>query len=88
MFEPITAREPAPTAASDNDIFSDHTRQAMEDTFDSIPDEADEPVRPRPRARRYAPVDGSSVESVFERAVRESFEPVLQKYLSGQFRRR
>ncbi len=27
-------------------------------------------------------MDGSSVESVFERAVRESFDPVLQKYLS------
>ena len=26
------------------------------------------------------------VENVFERAVRESFEPVLQKYLVGQFR--
>ncbi len=39
VFEPITAREPAPTAASENDIFSDRTRQALEDTFDSIPDE-------------------------------------------------
>jgi cell pole-organizing protein PopZ len=29
-----------------------------------------------------AAVEGSTVESVFERAVRESFEPVLQKYLS------
>ena len=39
--------------------------------------------RPRPRrAAPIAPVDGSSVETVFERAVRESFEPVLQKYLS------
>jgi len=28
------------------------------------------------------PVDGASVENVFERAVRESFEPVLQKYIS------
>jgi cell pole-organizing protein PopZ len=27
-------------------------------------------------------VDGSTVENVFERAVRESFEPVLQRYLS------
>jgi hypothetical protein len=27
-------------------------------------------------------VDGASVEDVFARAVRESFEPVLQKYLS------
>ena len=28
------------------------------------------------------PVDGASVENVFERAVRDSFDPVLQKYLS------
>jgi cell pole-organizing protein PopZ len=28
-----------------------------------------------------APIDGATVENVFERAVRESFEPVLQKYL-------
>jgi len=79
VFEPITAREPAPTPASENDIFSDHTRRALEDTFDSIPDEADEPVARPGRAATAA--DGSSVESVFERAVRESFEPVLQKYL-------
>ena len=34
------------------------------------------------RGALQRPVDGASVESVFERAVRESFEPVLQKYLS------
>ncbi|HEX4106312.1 MAG TPA: DUF2497 domain-containing protein [Rhizomicrobium sp.] len=79
VFEPITTREPAPTPASDNDIFSDHTRRAMEDTFDSIPDE-DEPATARPM-RAASAADGASVESVFERAVRESFEPVLQKYL-------
>ena len=42
---------------------------------------------PAPAAPSYAPgpiapVDGASVENVFERAVRESFEPVLHKYLS------
>ena len=36
---------------------------------------------PRPPAP-LAPIDGSTVENVFERAVRESFEPVLEKYLS------
>ena len=64
-----------PVTAS-NDIFSDHTRQAMDNAFASIP--AEEPA-PAPAPM---PVDGSSVESVFERAVRESFDPVLQKYLS------
>jgi len=70
-------------APQDNhsDIFSDHTRKAMEDVFDGIPEE--EAPEPAPRmAAPVAPVDGATVESVFERAVRESFEPVLQKYLA------
>jgi uncharacterized protein len=69
-------------AADHGDIFSDTTRKALDDTFASIPDEEPEPV-PAPRVSApIAPVDGASVETVFERAVRESFEPVLQKYLS------
>jgi hypothetical protein len=79
VFESV-APQPAP-AADHSDIFSDHTRQAMEDTFNNIPDE-EEPAPAPVRAAAIAPMDGSSVESVFERAVRESFEPVLQKYLS------
>ncbi len=42
----------------------------------------EEPAPAPPRAVHSAPVDGSSVENVFERAVRESFEPVLQQYLA------
>ena len=76
VFETVTS------SASNSDIFSDHTRKAMEDAFDSIPEDP----APAPAAYRaaapIAPIDGSSVETVFERAVRESFEPVLQKYLS------
>jgi len=76
VFETV-APVVAPVAASD--IFSDSTRKALDDAFDAIPDE--EPA-PAPRAAAaFAPVDGSSVENVFERAVRESFEPVLNKYL-------
>ena len=79
--EEIVFENAAP--ASHSDIFSDQTRRAMEDTFNAIPEEPAEPepapARPAPA---FAPVDGSSVESVFERAVRESFEPVVQKYLS------
>ena len=83
VFETVTPVAAAATA-SHSDIFSDNTRKAMEDAFDSIPDEpAPAPAAPyRPAAPAMAPVDGSSVETVFERAVRESFEPVLQKYLS------
>ena len=73
---------PTPAAAPEHtDIFSDQTRKAMEDTFNSIPDE-EEPVAAPRNSAPIAPVDGASVENVFERAVRESFEPVLRKYLS------
>jgi cell pole-organizing protein PopZ len=80
---PAPAPTPAPAPSNGNDIFSDHTRNAMDTVFASIPDEEPEPApAPRPVAAAMPPVDGASVENVFERAVRESFEPVLQKYLS------
>lgn len=73
----------APEPVGDEGIFSDQTRQALDDTFASIADEPAEPApHPRPAPAPLAPIGGSTVENVFERAVRESFEPVLAKYLS------
>jgi cell pole-organizing protein PopZ len=69
-------------AAPSNDIFSDHTRKALDDAFASIPEEEPAPAPSRPAPATFASLDGNSVETVFERAVRESFEPVLQKYIS------
>lgn len=81
--EDIVFENVAPAPSADNDIFSDHTRRAVEDTFNSIPEETDEPApAPVRNTAPLGPVDGSTVENVFERAVRESFEPVLQRYLS------
>jgi cell pole-organizing protein PopZ len=83
VFETVTpapAYQPAP-AVDHGDIFSDHTRKAMDDAFAAIPDEEPAPA-PQPVAAPIAPVDGATVETVFERAVRESFEPVLRKHLS------
>ena len=81
--EDIVFENVAPAAANEHsDIFSDHTRKAVEDTFNAIPDEEPEPQRVAHHAPALAPVDGASVENVFERAVRESFEPVLRQYLS------
>ena len=72
----------APANNFHNGIFSDQTRQAMDSAFASIPDAHSEPA-PAPRqAAPLDPIDGASVENVFARAVRESFEPVLQKYLT------
>ena len=78
---PAPVPEPAAPAAG-NDIFSDTTRKAMDDVFANIPEEEEEAPAPRPAPAPLAPVDGSSVETVFERAVRESFEPVLRKHLT------
>jgi len=80
VFEPIPQR--AAADSGDSGIFSDRTRQAMADTFDSIPDEPTEPEPQRYQPQQPMAAEGSSVESVFERAVRESFEPVLQQYLT------
>jgi cell pole-organizing protein PopZ len=80
--EDIVFETVAPAPAEHSDIFSDHTRKAMEDTFNAIPDEEEPAPAPVHAAAPIAPVDGASVENVFERAVRESFEPVLKSYLS------
>jgi cell pole-organizing protein PopZ len=80
VFEEV--EQPAEPAAGGG-IFSDQTRRAMDDAFASLSEEPEEPA-PAPRAPTppLPSVGGTSVESVFERAVRESFEPVLEKYLS------
>jgi cell pole-organizing protein PopZ len=72
----------APEPARDNGIFSDQTRRAMDDTFASIADQPETAPAPRPAPAPLAPIGAATVENVFERAVRESFEPVMAKYLS------
>ena len=71
--------EPAMTTVH-SDIFSDTTRKAIDDTFANIPDAPTE--APAASRAAFAPIDGSSVEAVFERAIRDSFDPVMTKYLS------
>ena len=80
--EEIVFENVAPAPSAHSDIFSDQTRKAMEDTFNSIPDEPEPAAPVRGLAPALGPVDGATIENVFERAVRESFEPVLQKYIA------
>jgi cell pole-organizing protein PopZ len=81
VFETVAPMAAPVAAVAASDIFSDSTRKALDDAFDAIPDDEPAPA-PAPRAAAsFAPVEGSSVENVFERAVRDSFEPVLNKYL-------
>ncbi|MGH6828643.1 MAG: DUF2497 domain-containing protein, partial [Rhizomicrobium sp.] len=77
VFEPAPRREPEP---ANDGIFSAETRKAMEETFAAI-DEVEEPGEAAPIPARPSP-DGTSVEGVFERAVKESFVPILENYLS------
>jgi hypothetical protein len=84
VFEPI--EEPAvmnEAAVSDHDgIFSEKTRKAMEDTFAKIEPETEEAPYATAAPAAVAAIDGRTVEAVFERAVREAFDPVVNKWLS------
>ncbi|MBI3676218.1 MAG: DUF2497 domain-containing protein [Proteobacteria bacterium] len=80
-----TARAEAP-AHSPEGIFSDKSRKAIDDAFAALDDEhgQPEPAAPvRDRVAPVAPIDGATVEAVFERAVRESFEPVIREWADG-----
>ena len=82
VFE--TIEEPAvmneATISSHDDIFSDKTRKALDDTFANIEPEYEAPQRSAAAAPIGA-IDGRTVEAVFERAVREAFDPVVNKWL-------
>jgi cell pole-organizing protein PopZ len=83
VFETPQAVAKPEAAHGEGEIFSDQTRKAMDEAFESIDHEPQQSApSPRQAAAAIAPVDGASIENVFERAVRESFEPVLAKYLS------
>jgi hypothetical protein len=81
VFETIEEPVPMPSADAHSDIFSDRTRKAVEDTFANIEPEEDE--APRHDLSPMPGIDGKTVEAVFEKAVRESFAPVLTQYLQA-----
>jgi len=88
VFEPIEEPKPAPVAAapavSNEDIFSDKTRRAMEDTFAKIPAAVEPPApAPTPTPRSGAMPGGDSVQAVFERAIEHAFDDVLHKWMDG-----
>jgi uncharacterized protein len=90
VFEPKeepkpVAAAPAPSVSSD-DIFSDKTRRAMEDTFSKIPAAVEPPPAPvaaAPAVRSTAMPSGDSVQAVFERAIEHAFDDVLNKWMDG-----
>ena len=87
VFEPIEQQAPAaPEQApshSPEGIFSDKTRRAVDDTFASIESDEEEETHHSHAPSTAPSTEGLSVEAVFERAVRESFEPVVNKWLGS-----
>ncbi|MBS0471993.1 MAG: DUF2497 domain-containing protein [Proteobacteria bacterium] len=79
-----SVEEPAPVA-QDDDIFSDKTRKALEDSFGRIPQAVEPAPAPAaaPAPRNLSVPDGSSVEAVFARAVSEAFDPVLHQWMAA-----
>ncbi len=79
-----TIETPAPITGSD--IFSDKTRQAIDDAFSKLDseEEAAQPATPMASTFRSTNVDGDSVEAVFERAVRNAVGPHIDQWMSNQ----
>ena len=80
---PVPTPAPAFTASDHSDIFSEKSRKAVDDVFARLDEH--EPVRSTAQgaAAPIAPADSATVQAVFEHAIRESFDPVLRSYLSG-----
>lgn len=84
VFEPIEEEpvaEPEPEPAS-SDIFSDKTRQSIDDAFAALDEPEEEMAAAAPSSARSA-AGGGSVEAVFENAVRDAFEPVAKEWLGA-----
>jgi uncharacterized protein len=77
--EPEVAAKPAPAPSS---IFSDNARKAFDSVSDKFIQGEPAPAAPRDTRAAVAPHDGASLEALFDRAVRETFEPVLQQWLN------
>jgi cell pole-organizing protein PopZ len=76
---PVSSPAQAPVSSSEG-LFSDKTRKALNDAFTNVEPEPE--IRPAPGpAATIAPVDGRTLEAVFDHAVRETFDPVLQNWL-------
>jgi cell pole-organizing protein PopZ len=81
--ESPVSEAPAVSTAAHEGFFSEKTRKALEDSFSSIQQPKAEPVaaaEPAPAAPSTL-ADGASVQAVFEKAVKDGFEPVLQQWL-------
>lgn len=72
---------PVHAAAAPEGLVSDKARGAIDDALSAL--DFGEP-EPHNRTAPVAPIDGLSVEAAFDRAIRESFEPILRSWLQQQ----
>lgn len=75
---PAPGAAPAPSFATEG-LVSEKARSAVDDALSRIDFEPEDP-----HTAPVAPIDGHSVESVFDRAIRETFDPVLRAWLQEQ----
>jgi cell pole-organizing protein PopZ len=85
VFQSVEEPPPAKPEAqapvhSAEGLVSERARSAVDDALSDLDFGADEPHV----AQSVAPIDGRSVEAVFDRAVRETFDPVLRAWLHEQ----
>lgn len=75
VFEDI--EEPAMTtaASSDEGIFSDKSRSALDDAFAGLDEQTSGPA--------YKMPEGDSIQAAFERSIRGGFEPILREHLNA-----
>ncbi|HTT82683.1 MAG TPA: DUF2497 domain-containing protein [Rhizomicrobium sp.] len=76
------AAEATATPAAEAGIFSEKARKALSDALSGIHASPSEPPGETP-TEAVVPAAAASVEAVFERAVKEAFEPVLDKWLGA-----
>jgi cell pole-organizing protein PopZ len=78
IFQTIKDPEPAPAPSG---IFSASALKAFDDASPRFDRQEPAPAAPRDTRAPVAQHDGPTLEAIFDRAVRETFEPVLQKWM-------
>lgn len=75
VFEEIEETTMSNAAPSDEGIFSDKSRSALDNAFAGLDEQTTGPS--------YKMPEGDSVQAVFERSIRSGFEPLLREHLNA-----
>jgi uncharacterized protein len=79
---PVSVVTPTPSSGG---FVSDKARQAIDDSLSGLTFGAEAPAAPKAAAPRAPlPVDSSSIAAIYEKAVRDAFDPVLRVWLHDQ----